>query len=213
MARRVAKTGKTSKATRPGDKLGPVLEFMSLLWAVNHGLESLSKRMEAALGVTGAQRLVLRIVGQNPGIGAGPLAEILRVHPSTLTGVMQRLVERRLLKRARDPDDARRAVLELTAAGRVIDALRAGTVEAAVKRMLRGLQAGRGARDRARPRRDRRRAGPGDPDETATTPILIAADRAANLSRARATRTASRSDLRARPFRPRWPARRPRRSG
>src|SRR5205814_3197165 len=76
--------------TEPTDELGDVLEFMRLVWDMNHELGSLSKRMASAFGVTGPQRLVLRIVGRMPGISAGRLAEVLSVHPSTLTGVMRR---------------------------------------------------------------------------------------------------------------------------
>ena len=49
------------------------------------------KRMEQRSGVTGPQRLVLRVVGLFPGISAGALARLLHVHPSTLTGVLHRL--------------------------------------------------------------------------------------------------------------------------
>jgi MarR family transcriptional regulator, organic hydroperoxide resistance regulator len=119
--------------------LGPVLGFMRTLWALDHALQSASKRMEARLGVTAPQRLVLRIVGRFPGISAGELSEILHLHPSTLTGVLQRLGERKLVVRRADPADARRALLELTAKGRAVDALRTGTVEAAVRRALRRL--------------------------------------------------------------------------
>jgi len=116
--------------------LGEVLSFMRLLWAVSHGLEATSKRMLNELGVTGPQRLVLRIVGQNPGISPGELARVLHVHPSSLTGVLQRLVETKLLHRERDPDDGRRSTLVLTPIGRQINSRRAGTVEAAVQRAM-----------------------------------------------------------------------------
>ena len=116
--------------------LGHVLSFMRLLWAVTHGLESTSKRMLAELGVTGPQRLVLRIVGQNPQISPGDLARVMHVHPSSLTGVLQRLADAKLLRRERDPDDGRRATLALSPLGRQINARRAGTVEAAVQRAL-----------------------------------------------------------------------------
>src|SRR5688500_18674592 len=88
--------------------LPDVLQFMQLLWAVVHGIESTSKRMAGEIGVTGPQRLVLRVVGLFPGISAGDLATELHVHPSTLTGVIQRLVEQRLLARTHDPGDRRR---------------------------------------------------------------------------------------------------------
>lgn len=116
--------------------LGEALEFLRLVWGVHHALERRSKRMEASLGVTGPQRLVLRIVGRFPGIPAGRLARILHVHPSTLTGVLRRLERRGLIERRPDPRDARRRSLGLTARGREIDLRSEGTVEAAVRRIL-----------------------------------------------------------------------------
>jgi DNA-binding MarR family transcriptional regulator len=116
--------------------LGEVIDFMRLLWAVDHGLEASSKQMDVLFGVTGPQRLVIRIVGRHPGIAAGRIAEILHVHPSTLTGVLGRLVERGVLTRHADPADRRRALFGLTAAGKKLDELRSGTVEAKVRRAL-----------------------------------------------------------------------------
>jgi DNA-binding MarR family transcriptional regulator len=113
-----------------------VLEFLRLIWAVHHGLEKTSKKMDVELGITGPQRLVLRIVGRFPGIPAGGLAEILHVHPSTLTGILKRLEQRGFIERRPDPRDARRASLGLTAAGRRLDEVKTGTVEAAVNRAL-----------------------------------------------------------------------------
>jgi DNA-binding MarR family transcriptional regulator len=119
-----------------GPQLGEVLEFMRLLWAVDHGLQSTSKRMEASLGITGPQRLVLRLVGRFPGITAGNLAQILHVHPSTLTGVLKRLEKRGLLERKSDPLDGRKALFALTEPGRALDVPSTGTVEASVQRVL-----------------------------------------------------------------------------
>jgi MarR family transcriptional regulator, organic hydroperoxide resistance regulator len=119
-----------------GADLGPVLEFMKQLWAVDHGLQTISKRLESQHGITGPQRLVVRIVGRTPGISAGALAEILRMHPSTLTGILRRLEVRAILSRKTDPNDARRALFALTARGRKVDLLKSGTVESAVRRIL-----------------------------------------------------------------------------
>src|SRR5262245_29554389 len=99
----------TGEQTLP--PLGDVLEFMRVLWAVDHALQSTSKRMESTLGVTGPQRLVIRIVGRFPGVAAGQLARILHVHPSTLTGILKRLEQRAVISRQSDPEDALRAVL------------------------------------------------------------------------------------------------------
>lgn len=119
-----------------GPPLGEVLEFMRLLWAVDHGLQSTSKRMESTLGLTGPQRLVVRLVGRFPGITAGTLAQILHVHPSTLTGVVKRLVKRGYLVRQDDPGDMRRALLFVTGPGSALDIPATGTVEAATERLL-----------------------------------------------------------------------------
>ena len=119
--------------------LPDALRFMQLLWAVVHGLERTSKRMSSQIGVTGPQRLVLRVAGLFPGLSAGDLAAILHVHPSTLTGVLQRLVAQRLLARVDDPRDRRRAVLRLTTRGALANRVSAGTVEAAIADTLKGI--------------------------------------------------------------------------
>jgi DNA-binding MarR family transcriptional regulator len=135
-AERLERAGGESR--RP---LGPVLTFMRGLWGVNHGLESTSRRMKAAMGVTGPERMVIRLVGRDPAISAGELARILRVHPSTLTGLLKRLARRDLLLRAPDSTDARRALFTLTAKGAAVDRMRRGTVEAAVTGALESLRA------------------------------------------------------------------------
>jgi DNA-binding MarR family transcriptional regulator len=126
-----------------------ILQFMQLLWAVVHGLETTSKRMSSDIGVTGPQRLVLRVVGLFPGVSAGDLAAVLHVHPSTLTGVLQRLVAQRLLRRVDDPRDRRRAMLRLTARGARVNTTTRGTIESAVAVALEGVT----SRDRAATRR------------------------------------------------------------
>ena len=108
------------------------LDFMRLLWSVQHALQRLSKRMEKKSGVTGPQRLVLRIVAQYPGVSAGELAHILRLHPSTLTGILQRLVSRGLLIRHTDPVDKRRIRLRVTLRARASILRKTGTIEQAV---------------------------------------------------------------------------------
>ncbi len=111
---------------------------MRLLWGLVHALQKVSKRMAQDLGVTGPQRLVLRVVGLFPGLSAGELAAILHVHPSTLTGVLQRLAAQKLIARGGDPSDRRRAVLHLTTRGALVNASHEGTVETAVGAALGG---------------------------------------------------------------------------
>jgi DNA-binding MarR family transcriptional regulator len=129
--------------------LPEVLNFMQVLWRVVHGVERASKQMAVIRGVTGPQRLVLRLVGLCPGVSAGALASTLHVHPSTLTGVLARLERQGLLKRDAHPNDGRRAVLRLTARGQRLNSVRHGTVEAGLERALRNV----GPRDQVCARR------------------------------------------------------------
>lgn len=125
-----------SAADVPVKPLAGALVFMRVLWAVTHGLESASKRMHAELGVTGPQRLVLRIIGHHGRISAGALAEIMHIHPSSLTGMLQRLEQAELIRRESDPFDRRRALLELTRKGLRLNDRRAGTIEATIEEAL-----------------------------------------------------------------------------
>ena len=116
--------------------LDPSLEFMRLLWSIEHNLQRMSKRMEREMGITVPQRLVLRVVGQFPHLSAGDLAHILRLHPSTITGILQRLVARGYVERTSDPGDGRRARLRLKPSGVRHTRIAPGTVERAVASAL-----------------------------------------------------------------------------
>ena len=128
--------------------LGDVLSFLQLLWAVAHGLEAISKHMQRSLGVTGPQRLVLRLLGRYGQTTPSVLAQVLHVHPSSLTGVLRRLETAGLLRRARDPADGRRAILTLTPSGQALNHQDRGTVEYAVRRTLRAVTAADAAQAR-----------------------------------------------------------------
>lgn len=130
------RSGIASAVKRSRRDLGRVLEFMRLLWALDHALQKTSKRMAATMGITGPQRLVLRIVARFPEISAGQLASVLHVHPSTLTGVLGRLEHAGMIRRRPDRQDGRRALFRLTAKGRRLDATTTGTVESAVRTAL-----------------------------------------------------------------------------
>jgi len=121
----------------PVPALGPALEFMSALWALDHALQRRSKWMARRQGVTAPQRLALRLVGCMPDVSAGHLASALKVHPSTLTGVLRRLERRGFLRRRSDRADRRRVRLELTARGRAVCGHASGSTEATVARVLR----------------------------------------------------------------------------
>jgi DNA-binding MarR family transcriptional regulator len=112
------------------------LQFMQRLWQLAHSLEVRSKRMARDLGVTGPQRLVIRLLGHAPNITANEISTTLGMHPSTLTGILSRLETQHIVVRTPDPSDGRRARFHLAKKGMTIDQLRSGKVEAAVRRTL-----------------------------------------------------------------------------
>jgi DNA-binding MarR family transcriptional regulator len=119
-----------------GLPVGDAIDFLRLIWAVDHALQRRSKSMTAALGITGPQRLVIRIIGRFPSIHARQLADILHLHPSSLTALLKRLERRDLVRRWPDERDRRRWLLGLTRQGQALNRETPGTIEAAVHRML-----------------------------------------------------------------------------
>ncbi len=114
----------------------PVLDFLRLMWAVDHELQRVSKRMLIELGLTGPQRLAVRFIGRQPGLAAGELATLLHLDPGTVTGIIRRLEAARTIVRARDSSDSRRVCLTLTRRGQAMNRTRTGTIEFAVRRAL-----------------------------------------------------------------------------
>jgi len=117
----------------------PVLEFLGLMWAVDHELHRVSKAMIGRLGLTAPQRLAVRLVGLHPGLTPGQLAEFLHLDPGTVSGIVKRLESAGLVARERSGGDTRRMHLTLTAEGQTLNRRRKGTVEAAVRKTLDGM--------------------------------------------------------------------------
>jgi DNA-binding MarR family transcriptional regulator len=73
-----------------------------------------------ASGVTGAQAVVLAALDQAPAPSVNDLAARTFTHQSTVSGVVERLVERGFVARVRSDTDARRIGLALTRSGRAV---------------------------------------------------------------------------------------------
>jgi MarR family transcriptional regulator, organic hydroperoxide resistance regulator len=113
-----------------------VLQFMRLIWAVDHELERCSKRMEATHGLTVGQRMTLLLIDRYPGASATDLASFMHVHPGTMSGMLKRLSAAGFIARRGHQDDARRFVLTLTVKGIAANRHREGTFESAAHDVL-----------------------------------------------------------------------------
>ena len=98
----------TSTATR--DVLDAVRRIVQTL-------HESSRQAEQQLGVSGAQLFVLQRLAESPGASLNELAARTHTHQSSVSAVVTKLVARRLVRRSKAANDARRLELSLTPAG------------------------------------------------------------------------------------------------
>lgn len=95
-------------------------EIVSLVYELAHRwdayFDAKVKQMDA--GVTGRQALVLWMAGGETQLSMGELARVLRMDPSSATGLVERLEAKGLATRVADPGDRRGTLIFLTPAGK-----------------------------------------------------------------------------------------------
>jgi DNA-binding MarR family transcriptional regulator len=118
--------------------------------AVRHLVRALSasaRAVEQSTGISGAQLFILRqLADAGAPLSVNELAERTRTHQSTVSGVLARLVARRLVTRTSAPDDARRVAITLTARGRTLAADAPPTAQTQIVRGLAAIPAAERAR-------------------------------------------------------------------
>lgn len=123
--RRPAGSGRGSSASRPRPTAADVHRD-SVMRAVNglrrivRALHRSNRLAEQRWHVSAAQLLVLQRLAEAPTLSVNQLADRTFTHQSTVSVVVTRLVKRGLVARSRSGDDARRAELSLTSAGRAL---------------------------------------------------------------------------------------------
>jgi MarR family transcriptional regulator, organic hydroperoxide resistance regulator len=117
-------------------ELGPVLEFMQVLWELEQGLNRRSQAMLRQHGVTGPQRLVIRVLARLGPVSPASLARVLRLHPASVTRLAQALEIKGMVRRSLHPTDKRQILLELGPAGVRVNRTNRGTVEHAIEGAL-----------------------------------------------------------------------------
>lgn len=111
------------------------MELLEELWGLDHALDRASMRMLRESGVTGPQRVALRLVTVAGEIGPTELARQMRHHPATITSILNRLERDGYVQRLPSTEDRRRTVIVATPAGRVLGET-SGSIEASVERVL-----------------------------------------------------------------------------
>jgi DNA-binding MarR family transcriptional regulator len=93
------------------------VRVMNALRRVVRVLSASARRLPGNRRVSGAQIFVLRQIAASPGISIGELAARTLAGQSTVSEVVTRLVDQKLVSRSRSAHDARQAVLTLTSRG------------------------------------------------------------------------------------------------
>jgi len=103
----------TSSSTRAADVRTALDAFRRIVQT----LRTSSRETERIVGLTGAQLFALQQLAARPGMSVNDLAAATFTHQSSVSVVVQRLVNRRLVAKVPARDDRRRAHLALTEAG------------------------------------------------------------------------------------------------
>ncbi len=96
-------------------------EVLTTIRKIIRAIDIHSKRLRLEAGVTGPQLIVLKEIQYNNGsITTTNLAANVSLSQSTVTNILDRLVEKNYVVRTRDNIDKRMWFLELTAAGKTV---------------------------------------------------------------------------------------------
>lgn len=114
---------------------------MNALRRLVHALRASSTAVQRDTGVSGAQLFVLQQLAQQPVASLNELAARTRTHQSSVSAIVSRLAERRLVTRHPSAEDARRTEIALTPAGAALLADAPPTVQTSLVAALRRLTA------------------------------------------------------------------------
>lgn len=92
-------------------------EVVNNLRRLFKAIQEYSKAILRQTGLSAPQVWVLNVLDGAPGLSLNELSERLFAHPSTVSGIIDRLEERGVVRRERDPDDGRGVRLSLTPRG------------------------------------------------------------------------------------------------
>jgi len=98
-------------------KAEEIAETVQCLRRIVKAIEDYSHEVSSKFGITGPQLWALKTISQSSRLTLGDLSKKMYLHPSTISGVVDRLEGRDLVRRNRDTTDRRVVTVELTPAG------------------------------------------------------------------------------------------------
>lgn len=130
-------TAPTSTASPPSpDLLALDAQFCFPVYAATNLIARAYRPLLEPLGLTYPQYLVMLVLWESEPVTVKALGERLLLDSGTLSPLLKRLEERRLVKKKPDPADARRVIVSVTAKGRALKAEAIKVPEALLCRLL-----------------------------------------------------------------------------
>ena len=104
--------------TKPISRDTAITEIMESLRRIFKAIQDYSYDVSDKFGTTGPQLWALKTISQNESLSLGELGRRMYLHPSTITGLIDRLEKKGLVERDRDQTDRRVIKLGLTSKGK-----------------------------------------------------------------------------------------------
>jgi len=95
-----------------------ISEIMQSLRRIFKAVQDYSHEVSEKFGITGPQLWALKTIFENESLSLSDLSERMYLHPSTITGVIDRLEKKGYVIRNRDKVDRRVIYVQLTAEGK-----------------------------------------------------------------------------------------------
>jgi DNA-binding MarR family transcriptional regulator len=95
-----------------------ISEIMQSLRRIFKAIQDYSHEVSIRFGITGPQLWTLKTMSQDRNLSLSELSKRMYLHPSTITGVIDRLEKRGYVSRDRDREDRRVIKVQLTPKGK-----------------------------------------------------------------------------------------------
>lgn len=95
-----------------------ISEIMQSLRRIFKAIQDYSHEVSGKFGITGPQLWALKTISQNESLSLSDLSKKMYLHPSTITGLIDRLEKKGYVTRNRDQADRRVISVQLTSKGK-----------------------------------------------------------------------------------------------
>ncbi len=95
-----------------------ISEVMQSLRRIFKSIQDYSQEVSKKFGITGPQLWALKTISSNGSLSVGELSQRMYLHPSTISGVVDRLEKKKYVQRDRAKEDRRVVQVRLTPLGK-----------------------------------------------------------------------------------------------